>query len=195
MLFRSVDARDRNAFAAAHIPGALNIELTSPLAAYVGWLLPYDSPIALVADGPDDLEDAALQLFRIGWSRVVGALAGGVEAWRASGRPVRSYSTTRLSDVEAEVAGGATPLILDVRQPVEWRDHGIVPASTTIFVVDLPKRLEPLHGSSQITVLCKSGQRAAIAASILDGAGIPVRLVAEGGAPDWRPLEAASTPH
>ena len=46
---RIVDARERTAFAAAHLPGSLNIELSSPLAAYVGWLLPFDSPIALVA--------------------------------------------------------------------------------------------------------------------------------------------------
>ena len=182
---RVVDARDRKAFAAAHIPGSLNIELSSPLAAYVGWLLPFDSPVVLITDGAAELEDAAVQLFRIGWSRVVGSLAGGVDAWRDSGRPLRSYSTTRLRDLRAESVAGASPRILDVRQPIEWRDHGIIAGSRTIFVADLPKRLEGLRGSEEITVLCKSGQRAAIAASILDGAGIPVRLVTEGGAPDW----------
>ena len=189
---RIVDARDRKAFAAAHIAGSLNIELTSPFAAYVGWLLPYDSPVVLVSGSPIDLEEALVQLFRIGWSRVVGSLDGGIDAWQAAGRPVRSYPTTRLRDLEAEVVAGKQPRILDVRQPVEWRETGIVPGSSTIFVADLPKRLEPLRGTSAVTVVCKSGQRSAIAASILDGAGIPVRLVAEGGVPDWSVTPAGS---
>jgi rhodanese-related sulfurtransferase len=98
---------------------------------------------------------------------------------------LRGYSTTRLRDLHAESVAGASPRILDVRQPIEWRDHGIIAGSRTIFVADLPKRLEGLRGAEEITVVCRSGQRAAIAASILDGAGIPVRLVVEGGAQDW----------
>jgi glyoxylase-like metal-dependent hydrolase (beta-lactamase superfamily II)/rhodanese-related sulfurtransferase len=186
---RVVDARSREAFAAAHIPGSLNIELSSPLAGYVGWLLPFDSPIVLVAESAADLEEAALQLFRIGWSAIHGALSGGMDAWVDAGRDVRSYRTLGIKDLRAEIAAGERPHVLDVRQPVEWRD-GLVPGSDTTFVVDLPGRLAELVPGEELTVICKSGQRSAIAASILDGAGIPVRLVAEGGVPNWLALDA-----
>jgi hypothetical protein len=43
-----------------------------------------------------------------------------------------------------------------------------------------------------VTVFCRSGHRAAIAASILDGAGRDVRLVSVGGASKWpEPLTPA----
>jgi rhodanese-related sulfurtransferase len=32
---------------------------------------------------------------------------------------------------------------------------------------------------------CASGHRASIAASLLDRAGVPVRLLAHGGVPEW----------
>lgn len=186
---RIIDSRSRDAFAAAHIQGSLNIELSSPLAGYVGWLLPFDSPIVLVAESDQDLEEAALQLFRIGWAAIRGALSGGVDAWAESGRELRAYPTLSIRTLRDEIAAGGRPHVLDVRQPVEWRD-GIVPGSDTTFVADLPGRLASLNPSEELTVVCKSGQRSAIAASILDGAGIPVRLVAEGGVPNWLAREA-----
>lgn len=192
-----VDLRRPAAFAAGHVPGALNIELDDSFAAYVGWLVPFDARIALVL--PDDrataglrdaegaLEEATTQLFRIGYERVAGWLRGGVEAWASSGRPIRSYPITSMEAVFAEASrgeGDATRL-LDVRQPIEWRDDGTIPGATTIFVADLPGRLGELPRDRPVTVFCKAGGRAAIAASVLDAAGYSVRLVSGGGAVGW----------
>ena len=136
--------------------------------------------------------DAAIRLARVGYEHVAGYLAGGVEAWIESGRPARSYPTTTIQDLFDEArrhanGDGREPQadLLDVRQPNEWRDDGIIPGSRTIFVADLPARLAELPRDHEITVLCKAGSRASIAASLLDGAGIPVRLVASGGAAGW----------
>lgn len=193
-----VDVRPRTAFAAGHLSGALNIELDDAFAAYVGWLLPFDAPVALVLPGagagrPADtrahaaLEEATTQLFRIGYERVAGWLEGGTEAWAASGRPVRSYPVTTMETVfEAAARGeGTATQLLDVRQPIEWRDDGVIPGARTIFVADLPARLTEVPRDHPITVFCKAGGRAAIAASVLDAAGYSVRLVGRGGAVGW----------
>ncbi len=193
-----VDARPRTDFAAGHLPGALNIELDDSFAAYVGWLLPFDAPLLLVVPQPTPATavEAATELLRIGYEHITGYLAGGVEAWGDAGRPLRTYPTTGIEDVLEEVAGGARPDFLDVRQAVEWRADGLIPGSRTIFVADLPARLAELPRDHEITVVCKGGSRASIAASILDAAGIPVRLVARGGATGWaarfESLESAS---
>jgi glyoxylase-like metal-dependent hydrolase (beta-lactamase superfamily II)/rhodanese-related sulfurtransferase len=179
-----IDARSRAAFARAHIPGSLNVELSSPLSGYVGWLLPFDSPVILNGAAEPDIREAVTQLFRIGWSAIRGTVAGGVDGWAASGREVKSYEEITLEDLRAEIASGAKPKVLDVRQPVEWRD-GTIPGSDTIFVSDLPLRLAELDADDQLTIVCKSGQRSAIAASLLDGAGVNVRFVGVGGVPDW----------
>lgn len=182
-----VDARDRHDFAAGHVPGSLNIELDDSFAAYVGWLVPFDAPLLLVLPDPtgETAAEATNQLLRIGYEHVTGVLDGGLDAWASAGRPVRSYPTTSIKKLYDDTKRGIRADLLDVRQAVEWRDDGTIPGARTIFVVDLPSRLSELPRDHEITVLCKAGSRAAIAASILDAAEIPVRLVASGGATGW----------
>lgn len=182
-----VDIRSRDQFAAGHVPGSLNIELDDSFAAYVGWLVPFDAPIVLVAAAPETeaVGEAVNQLLRIGYEHVIGFLAGGVDAWASEGRAVDAYPTTSIDAVYREVADGAKLDLLDVRQPIEWRTDGVIPGAGTIFVADLPARLGELPGGRELTVFCKGGSRASIAASILDAAGFPVRLVATGGAEGW----------
>jgi glyoxylase-like metal-dependent hydrolase (beta-lactamase superfamily II)/rhodanese-related sulfurtransferase len=188
-----VDARDRAAFAAGHVRGSLNIELGgSSFAGYVGWLVPFADPLLLVLpDAADALAEATTELLRIGYERVQGWLEGGVDAWAATGRQLTSFPTTTMRALgQAHVAGEPDGVLLDVRQPIEWEDEGVVPGSRQIFVADLPGRVDEIPTGEPVTVYCRSGHRAAMAASILERAGREVRLVAEGGAGAWpEPLE------
>jgi hydroxyacylglutathione hydrolase len=188
-----VDARDRKSFAAGHLPGSINIELDGTFAGYVGWLLPFGKPVLLVLpdDAPDALAAATTELLRIGYDWVRGWLEGGVAAWAASGRPTSTYDTTTMQGMhDASATKPAARILLDVRQPNEWASDGIVPGAERIFVADLPARISDLPAGTAVTVFCRSGSRAAIAASLLDGAGIDVELVAQGGAANWpEPLE------
>ena len=135
------------------------------------------------------------ELLRIGYDWITGSLDGGVAAWAASGRPLASYATTTMQAAhDAEAVGGAPGVLLDVRQPIEWQTDGVVPGAERIFVADLPARIAALSAElpagAPVTVFCKSGARAAIAASLLDRAGVDVRLVPVGGAARWpEPLE------
>jgi hydroxyacylglutathione hydrolase len=178
-----VDARDRASFAAGHLPGALNIELDASFGAYVGWLLDYDAPVALVLPQPtaEALEEATTQLVRIGWTRIAGYLDGGIDGWSSSGRAVDRYPIVSPAGLASELRAGQPTTVLDVRQPNEWRDEGGLEGATRIFVADLRSRFEALAPDAELTVVCKSGQRAAMGASILRAAGFRVRLVADGG--------------
>ncbi|HJP88536.1 MAG TPA: rhodanese-like domain-containing protein [Candidatus Limnocylindrales bacterium] len=190
-----VDARDRAAFAAGHIRGALNIELDGTFAGYVGWLVPFASKVILVLPdgGAHAAEAAVTELLRIGYEWVPGFLDGGMDAWAASGREVATFETTTMGEMHADRAlgdgSGDGRVLLDVRQPIEWQQDGVVPGAERIFVADLPARIAELQGAP-VTVFCRSGSRAAIAASMLDAAGVDVRVVTEGGAARWpEPLE------
>jgi glyoxylase-like metal-dependent hydrolase (beta-lactamase superfamily II)/rhodanese-related sulfurtransferase len=180
-----VDARDRDAYAVGHIRGSLNIELASAFSGYVGWLVEFAAPVVLVLpDEPDALATATTELLRVGYERIPGWLEGGIDAWAASGRAVASYGTTTMAEAQRRQASGEAGVLLDVRQANEWAT-GVVPGSETIFVADLPKRLDELPDDGPVTVFCRTGHRASMAASILEAAGAEVRLVAEGGAKDW----------
>jgi hydroxyacylglutathione hydrolase len=181
-----VDGRGRRAFASGHIPGSLNIELADSFASYVGWFVPFGARVVLVLPEPLEaaIEDAATQLFRIGYDRIAGVLDGGIDAWAAAGGSLDSYAVTTVRETAAQVASGAEPRLLDVRYPNEWRDEGAVDGAIELSIGDLQDRLDTLPRDQPITVMCKSGARASIAASMLDAAGFDVRLVATGGAPD-----------
>jgi hydroxyacylglutathione hydrolase len=189
-----VDGRPRAEFAAGHVPGSTNIELTESFASYVGWFVPFGATVALVLPEPlgEALEEAAVQLFRIGYDRVAGGLAGGLAAWAASGSRVEAYPTTTIEALHADAIAGRNAYALDVRDPHEWREDGVVPGAIQISLGDLPDHLASIPRDAPVTVFCRSGRRAAIAASLLDAAGLDVRLVDEGGAPDWAAVSLAT---
>lgn len=182
-----VDGRDRDGFAAAHLPGSVNIELNAGFASYIGWMLPFDQPLLLVLPdlGERGLRDAVTQLVRIGWRRLDGWLAGGIDAWRASGAELRAYPSGGVGELCEAFLAGKAPRVLDVRQELEWQWGGI-PDSEQVFLADLTARLGRLSRDEVHWVVCSNGHRASIAASLLDRAGIPVRLVGTGGVGEWR---------
>ena len=188
---RLVDVRDGAAFAERHLAGSLNVPLEPSFASYVGWLLPFATPVVLSMPDDDALDEASVQLRRIGWDAVLGHLAGGIDAWTASGRATRSFPILRLEQLVDELAAGEAGEILDVRQTTEW-DAGHIEGSRHLFVGDLPDRLVAFDRSKRQTVICASGYRSSMAASLLDGAGVPVRLVARSGVPRALRLLAAS---
>jgi glyoxylase-like metal-dependent hydrolase (beta-lactamase superfamily II)/rhodanese-related sulfurtransferase len=182
-----VDARGRLDFANGHIPGALNVELDDTFASYVGWTIPFGSAIALVL--PDESAStkvtAVTQLIRVGYDRVAGYLTGGIDAWQSYGHPVARYPVAGIGDLCRAYRTGQPMTILDVRQQREW-DRGHIPEkSVHIFVGDLPTRLGELSKDTELWTVCATGHRASTAASLLDRAGLRVRLVAQGGVPDW----------
>jgi glyoxylase-like metal-dependent hydrolase (beta-lactamase superfamily II)/rhodanese-related sulfurtransferase len=181
-----VDARSRRDFAAGHIAGSLNIELGESFASYVGWFVPFGAAVVLLLPDPvdDARAEASAQLFRIGYDRVVGALEGGIAAWDSSGGPLSSYPVTSALATARAMARGEAPHLLDVRYPQEWRDDGTVTGAIELSIGDLASRLDELPRDAPITVMCKSGSRASIAASMLDAAGFDVRVMAAGGALD-----------
>jgi hydroxyacylglutathione hydrolase len=177
-----IDARRRADFAAAHIPGSVNVELSSSFGTYVGWVVPFDARLALVLPEPALAAGAkaAAHLLRIGYDHVQGYLEGGIEAWRSEGRPVRSYPLASVAELCEASRNGPAPYVLDVRQPAEWAT-GRFAGSQGLFMGDLPHHLDEVPRDRETWVICASGQRASVAASLLDRAGVGVRLVAESG--------------
>jgi hydroxyacylglutathione hydrolase len=177
-----VDVRDGVAFAAAHVPGSLNVPLEASFASYVGWLVPFGEPVALLVPGRAELVEAVTQLFRIGYERIAGYLEDAPAAWRASGRALASYPTLAVPDLLEELDRGEAGDVVDVRQRSEW-DAGHLSGTRHVFIGDVPDRLDAFDATARATIVCASGYRSAMAASLLDRGGVPVRLVAEGGVP------------
>ncbi|MFL5685877.1 MAG: rhodanese-like domain-containing protein [Chloroflexota bacterium] len=183
---RIVDARSRGEIAAGHIPGSLTVELRDTFASYVGWILPVGTPLVLVLpETPDASTEAVDQLVRIGFDRIVGILEGGVERWAADGRAVAIISTMSAATLADEVRSGARPAIVDVRDEAEMRDDGRLAGAVEIALADLiGGSAVTLPAGSEVTVACKSGARATVAAGLLEARGHRVRLLPRGGIQD-----------
>jgi glyoxylase-like metal-dependent hydrolase (beta-lactamase superfamily II)/rhodanese-related sulfurtransferase len=171
-----VDLRDRTAFAAGHLPGALNFGLDGSFLSYLGWLIPWGTPISLIADSLGDVLTAVRELCRIGIDRAEAMAVGDPGRWDGAPAPASCPRAT-FDELLRERAAGAGPFVLDVRGADERRRAGAVPGSRHIPLHELTGRLAEVPVSEPVWVHCAVGYRAAIAASLLQRAGRNVVLI------------------
>lgn len=182
-----VDVRSQEAFAAAHIPGSINIPLGDNLPTWAGWVLPYDRPILIVLDDPANMAAVTTHLLRVGLDDVQGYLDGGMTAWETNGFPLSrldTISVQQLHDRMPDIQNGSLKL-LDVRTEREWQ-AGHVDGATHIHGGQLQERLNEVHVDQPIFVTCNSGYRASIAASFLKRAGVEKVTNVIGGMSAWQ---------
>ena len=187
---RIIDARPAARHVAGHIPDSLSIPLDESFGTWLGWVVDLEQPIVLVAETPDDLAELMRQAVRIGHDAVAGHLAGGVEAWEASGRPIESSGRRSIEELAASLARGgdtgpdARPLVIDVRQASEY-EAGHVPGAWHINAGSLPDRLADLPRDRPIAAMCAAGFRASIATSMLRAAGFDHATWVDAGFSSW----------
>jgi glyoxylase-like metal-dependent hydrolase (beta-lactamase superfamily II)/rhodanese-related sulfurtransferase len=178
-----VDVRTDEQFDEAHIPGAVCITaLRAGFGSRLAWIAGGDDEILLVGRDDDDALHAARLATAVGIRRFAGFLHGGMTAWREERGPVKRIERLTIDELPAR-AGELQ--ILDVRERAEW-DAGHIPGSTHTPYHDVRGIPAGLDGRRPIAVVCGSGQRAAVAASLLARAGAAhVVHVVDGGVGTW----------
>jgi glyoxylase-like metal-dependent hydrolase (beta-lactamase superfamily II)/rhodanese-related sulfurtransferase len=173
-----VDLRDRVAFAAGFVPGSFSFPLDGSFATYLGWVIPWGTPVTLLGQTPEQVGEAQRELVRIGIDRPAAAATGGPRDW-AGGQPLGSLRLVKFGDLAAaSKAAAARPatggaggrlVVLDVRRRLEW-DEGHIAGAVHIPFSELPGRLGEVP-PGQVWVHCHSGYRAMVAASMLAAGG------------------------
>ena len=185
-----IDLRDPAAFGAGHVPGAFGIGAgpgSGSFSKWASWVMPYDTPIVLIGRAGDavSVEDAVRGLIRVQLDEVLGYLEGGMEAWQAAERPVQTLGQIDGATLERRLREGSVTL-LDVREVGEFAEEHIAEA-LNIITGELPKRLDQVPNSGrEVAVLCGTGYRATVAASVLQRAGFDRVLNVEGGLKAWK---------
>jgi hydroxyacylglutathione hydrolase len=179
-----VDGRSRSAFAREHIPGALNIELDSSFGTYVGWLLPFNQPIMLLIEDEEGRREAVVQLIRIGYEQFEGYLEGGLAEWKAAAMPTEEFELIDVDTLYRRWQNHTPMPILDVRRDEEW-SQGHIPHAQHLHLAELPQRIDEVPHDEPVALICRTGHRAEIAASILAATGRKVIAVGQGGMADW----------
>lgn len=181
-----IDLRDHLAFCGGHIPDSFWIGAGGSLAVWAAWVVPYETPILLVAEDPGQAENARQALVRVGLDAVAGFLAGGIATWRQAGYPMRQTDVQSVGDLHQRMTSGAPGHVLDVRSDHEW-EAGHIESAVHVFAGELPQRLAELPADdAPMAVICGSGYRSTVAASVLERAGYENMISVTGGMTAWR---------
>lgn len=109
-----VDLRTRTAFAAGHAPGTLNFGLDGSFATYLGWLIPWGTPVTPLGENAAQVAQAQREMVRIGIDRPAAALPGGPRQWDVDG-PLDTVERATFADL-AQVRHHRHVTVLDVRR-------------------------------------------------------------------------------
>jgi glyoxylase-like metal-dependent hydrolase (beta-lactamase superfamily II)/rhodanese-related sulfurtransferase len=178
-----VDVRTDLQFDDAHIPDAVcNPAVRAGFGSKLAWVAAPGQQLVLIGRDDVDAARAAHLAAAVGIRSFAGYLAGGMTSWREEKRPTESVQRI---DVQ-ELHDRAQELqILDVREAGEWRQGHIPGAVHTPYhdIAVIPEGIDP---DEPVAVICSSGQRSAVAASLLQRLRArQVIHVADGGVGTW----------
>ena len=172
-----LDVRPFTQHAAGHLPGALSVPVSaSSFGTKAAFVLDTGEPIVLHASSREEATEAAWGLWAVGLLDLAGYIL--------SADATETLATIDVAELKRLLDQGTVQLI-DVREAGE-RDLGYIPGSRNI-----PYRLlrrtgaESLDATLPVVTICEGGQRAAIAASLLQSKGFDASAVVDGGIPDF----------
>ncbi|UTA67609.1 rhodanese-like domain-containing protein [Emticicia sp. 21SJ11W-3] len=175
-----LDVRGAAEFAAAFIPGSVNIGLNGQFASWVGTLIKdLKQPVLLVAEEGKE-EETITRLARVGYDNCIGYLKDGVKEWINAG-----HETDSVQQVDAEkfadLMNTTTALpVIDVRKKSEYDSEHILGAENMPldFLNDYMAQVNP---GTTYYVHCAGGYRSMIAISILKARGFHNLIDVAGG--------------
>jgi glyoxylase-like metal-dependent hydrolase (beta-lactamase superfamily II)/rhodanese-related sulfurtransferase len=181
-----IDGRDQREFDAAHVPGSINVTTNQTgVGTRAAWVVDPESEVVVTADGDEEARGMIPMLEAVGFRRIRGYLVGGLGAWRASGLKAETTPALDIPGLAGKLRDGEVN-VLDVRSAAEW-EAGHVEGSIHVPYQSLrngiPDEVRNADGKP-LAVICGSGVRSALAASLLKRSGVEnVEHVADGGVP------------
>ena len=182
-----LDVRPKEAFAAAHVPGAINIPLGPNLPTWAGWVLPYDKQIVIVPSSPSDVPEVVTHLIRVGLDDVQGYMEDGMDAWENQGFEIGQLESVSVQSLGERLNGlaGKRPFVLDVRTESEW-EAGHIEGARHLHGGVLKDRFPEVPKDRPVAVVCGSGYRGSIASSFLKSNGYAEVSNVLGGMSAWK---------
>ncbi len=179
-----LDVRAPAGFATAHVTGAISIP-EEVLPNYAGWTFDYDHPLLIVLDENRDIQKVVAELIRIGYDHIDGYLRDGMEGWTKAGLPIDSFPAITGRTLSDRRAAGEDIFVLDVRTNKEWAEER-VEGAVHIFAGYLRERIGEVPRDRPVAVMCSSGLRGSLGASMLQSEGYGLMFNVLGGISGWK---------
>jgi glyoxylase-like metal-dependent hydrolase (beta-lactamase superfamily II)/rhodanese-related sulfurtransferase len=180
-----LDVRSARDFGQGHVPGSLNIGLGGQFASWAGTLISMGTPIVVVAESDEQVDEAVMRLARVGIETVTGYLRS-IETWREAGLGMAHIPQISVDDLHNLVAKEPNLQIIDVRRPPEYQS-GHVPHAHHAPLSTLQSTVAnlALDSAKPTAVICAGGYRSSAATSILKQHGFKKLLNVTGGTGAW----------
>lgn len=181
-----LDVRSPGDFAAGHIPGAISVPLRGgQFQNRVGLVVTPEATLVLVTGSDAEAEQAVRALAVIGYDRVAGYLAGGMAAWEKLGYDYVSLPVLTVRELWERMSREPSLQVLDVREASEWA-AGHIAGAVHLPFYRVAREDPPVDANHPLAVICGSGTRSAIAASLLQARGWERLFNVPGGMTAWR---------
>jgi hydroxyacylglutathione hydrolase len=175
-----VDVRQNVEYGAGHVPNAINIGLGGQFASWAGTLIPIGTPIAIVADTQEQVDEAFMRLARVGHETVKGSML--MADFDGDKKVVEQVSVEEVSSL-AETEKSLQ--FVDVRRPAEHA-NGHAYRTLNIPLDRLSREVDQLDPNVPTYVICQSGYRSSLGTSILENAGFKKVYNVAGGTKAWQ---------
>lgn len=162
----ALDTRTYESFGGLHVPGSCHIDFRGNFATFAGWIIPPEQDILLVTADAEQAYEASVWLRRVGLDRAVAYLEGGMPEWAKAGFPAAHVSQLSAEELHALAAGGRALTLVDVRASGEYESYHLQ-NSINIPVQDLRTRYRELDQKSRVALVCSTGIRSSMGASML----------------------------
>ena len=179
-----IDLREATAFGGAHIPGSFNIGMAPNSATWIGNVVNPESELLLLANNHEDIEDATTMFRRVGYDKIKGFIIG-LSSWILAAEETGFLPQITVHSLHHVLDKYSNHMVLDVRNEAEWLSGHIENAEH----LPLPELINQDFDRDQeqhISVICMSGYRSNIAASILKQRGYKNVYSVIGGMSTWK---------
>ena len=174
-----VDLRQNFEYGSGHIPNSINIGLGGQFASWAGTLIPVGTPIALVANSKEQVDEAVMRLARVGHETVKGFIEIG--NYSGETKQIEQVSVDEVSELAKDENGLQ---FVDVRRIGEY-NAGHAVRTTNIPLDKLAADFDKLDPNSPTYVICQGGYRSSIGCGILENAGFEKIYNVTGGTAAW----------
>lgn len=179
-----LDVRHPESFALSHLKGSINIPISSSFCHWAGWFIPDHKPLGLIVENTHVYSEIVDQLRLMGFDQDIWIIQLGdkTQEYPCS---FSSFPIFEVEDLAQQHKMSQSIYVLDVRSGEEWH-AGHIPFAHHLELNFLENSFKKIPGDQSIALVCRSGMRASVAASLLQKNGFSSVMNVRGGMQAWK---------
>lgn len=176
-----IDTRPKEKYSNNFLKGTLNIPNNNSFPTWMGWFLNYEEYFVLIAESKE-IEDLTRKLMRIGMDKIYGFITSEQLLEFEKGN-LSGYKSIDKEAVKRKMKDKNVQII-DIRGKSEYNE-GHIDGAENVFIGTMDENIDRVAKEKEVIIYCGSGNRSAIAYSLLVSKGFDNISNYSGGWSDW----------